>query len=500
MRKFMLIIYVLMTVNLFFGEVLLLKDGSIIKGKIIKMDEDNLVVLSAYGEMLIERSKIKKTYFADSEYEKELAEIEAEKNKQPEKTVVKETVVKEIVVERVINSTVHTEKIETILFMDLFGSITTEDVATVLNDAKINYVLNSKTGLINGYKNNKKFAKLSRLLNISKKTNSLYDKRELYYQFYVNEGTIRDAYFVINKAGNEIDIIKQNIESATGLTFKADTENAGVYTALTTNNIIVDIYKISKQGNVSNGLCIYIRDKDSEKRAFTIPTGILDFHIGIGYAHGAEAGYPYYLSHNYKFGTFNVGLSGVGKKGSFGLMYIIGPSLSLKYSLIPRLDISNQLLFSGKWGGMYGTNLFVFNFGLNFGYSGAPLFIGFNSDYNYNKDYDNSPYYYENSEKYAPGAFWYAGPSLYWGVEARTKKKKNFAYNIGVYIDWKFSSYVNKYPLYQYTGTDTYLYSSYDSSDMSKTTQSGSYTTFVAQCSWGIQMSWQGVARKVLYK
>ncbi len=48
----------------------MLNDESIIRGKIIKMNEDKLIVLTEYGEMVIAREKIKNTFFNDAEYEK----------------------------------------------------------------------------------------------------------------------------------------------------------------------------------------------------------------------------------------------------------------------------------------------------------------------------------------------------------------------------------------------------------------------------------------------
>ncbi len=58
-----------------FAEVLLLKDGTVVKGKIIKLDEDKVVILSNLDELIVERDQILKTYFSDAEYDLELTKM-----------------------------------------------------------------------------------------------------------------------------------------------------------------------------------------------------------------------------------------------------------------------------------------------------------------------------------------------------------------------------------------------------------------------------------------
>lgn len=55
---------------IFKNEVLILKDGKIINGKIIKMDEDTMTVYSKDGEYIIDKEDIKIIYFNEEEYKK----------------------------------------------------------------------------------------------------------------------------------------------------------------------------------------------------------------------------------------------------------------------------------------------------------------------------------------------------------------------------------------------------------------------------------------------
>ncbi len=55
-------------INLIFAEVIILKDDSVIKGKITKLDEDIITVIGSFGEMVIERDNVKKQYANEEEY------------------------------------------------------------------------------------------------------------------------------------------------------------------------------------------------------------------------------------------------------------------------------------------------------------------------------------------------------------------------------------------------------------------------------------------------
>lgn len=86
MKKGFLVLIMVLSVTAFaFAEVIILKDDSVIKGKIIKLDEDIITVIGSFGEMVIERDNIKKMYSSDKEYNEELEE---KKKKEENKTLV----------------------------------------------------------------------------------------------------------------------------------------------------------------------------------------------------------------------------------------------------------------------------------------------------------------------------------------------------------------------------------------------------------------------------
>ncbi|HQB61145.1 MAG TPA: hypothetical protein PK899_05750, partial [Spirochaetota bacterium] len=95
MKKILIAIFILL-LNAFviFPEVIILKDGSIIKGKIIKLDEDNITVLGSYEEIIIERNNIKKQYQSEAEYKKELEDLELAKKRSEESKETKTVVLK----------------------------------------------------------------------------------------------------------------------------------------------------------------------------------------------------------------------------------------------------------------------------------------------------------------------------------------------------------------------------------------------------------------------
>lgn len=69
MRKVFFVLFMFVFgINLIFGEVIILNDDSVIKGKITKLDEDNIVFLGEFGEMIVERSKIKQMFGTEAEY------------------------------------------------------------------------------------------------------------------------------------------------------------------------------------------------------------------------------------------------------------------------------------------------------------------------------------------------------------------------------------------------------------------------------------------------
>ena len=68
--KFFLVFTFVFLSDLLFSEVLLLRDGSLLKGKIIKMNEDSFTVLTNFGEMVIDRVTVQQMFSSEEDYQK----------------------------------------------------------------------------------------------------------------------------------------------------------------------------------------------------------------------------------------------------------------------------------------------------------------------------------------------------------------------------------------------------------------------------------------------
>jgi len=81
------IILLFLTVPFFiFSEVILVKDGSLIKGQLIKTEENFVLIKSDYGELKIDKTNIVKIYFSEEEYKNDI-----NSKKEENKTAVKFT-------------------------------------------------------------------------------------------------------------------------------------------------------------------------------------------------------------------------------------------------------------------------------------------------------------------------------------------------------------------------------------------------------------------------
>ena len=92
-----LIIFNIIASCLLFPEIIVTKDGSIVKGEITLITDDEITINTEYAEVIIEKSKINKIYYSEDEYEKEqqkdsqktetegLSEREIEKNEEEKK-------------------------------------------------------------------------------------------------------------------------------------------------------------------------------------------------------------------------------------------------------------------------------------------------------------------------------------------------------------------------------------------------------------------------------
>lgn len=87
-RNIVSLILLCVALNFLFSEVIVLKDESIIKGKIIKLDEDNITVIGSFGEMVIERDNIKMQYQNETQYNEALEKL---KKVEENKTIVLKT-------------------------------------------------------------------------------------------------------------------------------------------------------------------------------------------------------------------------------------------------------------------------------------------------------------------------------------------------------------------------------------------------------------------------
>ena len=68
---FCITILFLFLVLYLFPEVLVLKNGDVIRGRLIKMDEDTMTILAKYGEFVIDRDDIEQIYTDEASYKKE---------------------------------------------------------------------------------------------------------------------------------------------------------------------------------------------------------------------------------------------------------------------------------------------------------------------------------------------------------------------------------------------------------------------------------------------
>lgn len=85
MRKSLVVFFLFFISALLFSEVIILEKGEKIVGKIIKMDEDTITVLTQKEEMVFDRDKIKSIFRTEDDYNDSLKkEVKNEtKNKEP---------------------------------------------------------------------------------------------------------------------------------------------------------------------------------------------------------------------------------------------------------------------------------------------------------------------------------------------------------------------------------------------------------------------------------
>ncbi len=91
MNKMVLLLVFIFTAFLSNAEVLELKNGSIINGKIIKMDEDTMTIISDIGEIVIDRENILTIYQNMDQYNSEKKSLE-KTTIETEKIVLKEVI------------------------------------------------------------------------------------------------------------------------------------------------------------------------------------------------------------------------------------------------------------------------------------------------------------------------------------------------------------------------------------------------------------------------
>ncbi|HPO50800.1 MAG TPA: hypothetical protein PLO89_10790 [Spirochaetota bacterium] len=66
--RFFILFLIFFGANFIFGEVFLLKNGDVITGKNIKMDEDTVFVLTSYGEISLDRENIENIFSDEEQY------------------------------------------------------------------------------------------------------------------------------------------------------------------------------------------------------------------------------------------------------------------------------------------------------------------------------------------------------------------------------------------------------------------------------------------------
>ncbi len=438
-----LIIAMLLSINMIFGEVLLLKDGSVIKGKIIKMDEDNLVVLSEYGEMIIDRTKINNTFFDESEYYESIKKKNREESTPAKVETPKETIV-EKVIERIVEvPSVKTFGIEFLLFYGMKPGMSFEDVNDILKQENIPYEQSKSKGIITVYLKKQLIDGLTR-------------KNDAYIQLKFQEKILTDLYYSIIGAEDTKEITK-NLGNLTGLEFETGGKGS---IAKNNETLQTDVYFNETTIYSKSAVSIQLHEAGETGEEPDYPKVGIEFMAGFGFKHGLQVGIPFIIA------THDIGLSvpfdilAVWRTGSFGLKYVFSPSVSLMFSFGPGVDLNHKVMLSVKNNGLFMNKGFVFNIGVNFGY--------YNTIFNV-----NSQFY---------GDVWYYGPSIYLGGETRNKSKRSFAYGAGWFIDGKF-------------GRARYERSNNNNGSRYYETINGPFATV----STGVQLMWHGVARKTIY-
>lgn len=458
-RKIGLACVLLFMASLVFSEVLLLKDGTIIRGKIIKLDEDKVVILSTYGELLVDRDQIIKTYFNDAEYERE---VEAAKTVKP---VVEEPKIVERIVERIVEIVKpvvveeQKELIEDILFDGIKTGMDFKAVHEIMLKKKRNIEFDRKKGIISVYYK-------------KKDVEGLHESSSVYIQYVFTEDTLTDMFYYIIDT-EDATATGNDLGKLISLTF--ETGGKGVKSAYGDNAI--DVYFSELNLNKDKGICIHLHAGDVMNDERQLPGTGFEALVGFGFTHSGLFGVQTSMSGPNEtpgfcpYLTMNFGLSlplefmAVLPVASVGLYYSITTGYGMLYlsPLAASLNIDNRLLLSIKSGGLFSSHMFVFRAGVNWGY----LFGHFGGR--------------------IPTGLWHVGPSLYWGSETRGKAKKNFAFGWGIFLEGRFSrvqfEYVHKED-----------YSPYK--EISRQWYEGPF----AVASVGLQFNWQGVARKVFYK
>jgi hypothetical protein len=387
-KIFCLLFMLLFSTAFIFSEVVILKDESILKCKINKIDDAGLVVTASFGEVVIKRENIKKIYFDDVAYDKEFSVEE-------EKTVAIE------------NNKNHEKLIVNEYSYDKFTGIKL--------DSGYNEIINQ--------------IKSSEFIyDLRKKDNSIiiwgscFSLNTPYYTFlrFKKEKLVD---IVMTFENNKLDINKLIDNLNLDL---VKNEDSGRY-SMEINDKMIEVYSFTDKSEKLN--CLHVYNKDSALSFDKLNYNKIEFGIGGGFSHAFSQCIPlgFLLNQSLSFYlpfSFSANINPVyqlGFESDFGYKALF------VYGYMPSVhNISEKIKITNKWGDPEKKSRFMFQIGANF----QVVFNMFDLNYNIS---------------YSPVSFM-AGPSFELGGETRSNKN-NFMSSTSFFFDFGLGKidYVNYY-------------------------------------------------------
>ncbi|HNZ27918.1 MAG TPA: hypothetical protein PKK13_11905 [Spirochaetota bacterium] len=463
MKKILIAIFILL-LNAFviFPEVIILKDGSIIKGKIIKLDEDNITVLGSYEEIIIERNNIKKQYQSEAEYKKELEDLELAKKRSEESKETKTVVLKsqiillkngEIIKGSIITLTAEGLKVKT--DSDEF-LVKNEEIQKVYfseeeyykekyaSETKEKVIIQEKTvvvergGLsVDDIMETKFFGiklgtRYNDVINELKRRESAYEERNRdasiivyrpltvqpsseYTLIRIKDGVIAEMVLAYRTTKETIATLSRSI----GKEFQIDKQTNRT-TSVTENNNVIELYNIKESNKDYVALRYFVKDKGIGFSKLDYKK--IEFNIGFGLEHNFSIYYP--------LGGGGMPSQSVGLFLPLGMMFSVNKNAQVGfvndleyravfvYGLYPHIhQFNDRFKLAIKSGESTKLTKFVYEIGITMQYSNAiELWGGGRS-----------------------GSSFLVGPAMSWMFESSNKTRTS-GFQVGLFMEGSFGS------------------------------------------------------------